>query len=133
MKISKNLKSRIIIGYTIGIIIPLVIITIFSYRRNVQILEKKAEIQLGVASEAINEQYNTFFKDIEAISRDIIKNSLIQEQLKRNSGDIETNLFSNVTAQNEIETYFMGIYSRKPGMDLRFVRNVPMVKRPLGI
>lgn len=119
MKISKNLKSKIIIGYTIGIIIPLVIITIFSYRRNVQILEKKAEIQLGVASEAI--------------SRDIIKNSLIQEQLKRNSGDIETNLFSNVTAQNEIETYFMGIYSRKPGMDLRFVRNVPMVKRPLGI
>ena len=82
-----------------------------------KILENKAEQQLGLAGEAINEQYNTFFKDIDAISRDITGNDFVQETMRRAEYNVIREPYTSVSLQNEMENYFAGICARKPGID----------------
>lgn len=112
-----TIKQKIFWGYLILILIPLITITSIYYTSSVNIMENKAEQQLGLAGEAINEQYNTFFRDIDAISRDITGNDFVQETMGRAEHSVIGEPYTSVRLQNEMETYFTGICVRKPGID----------------
>jgi len=112
-----TIKQKIFWGYFILILIPLITVTTIYYISSVNILENKAEQQLGLAGEAINEQYNTFFKDIDAISRDITGNVFVQETMRRAEDNVIREPYTSVRLQNEMESYFTGISARKPGID----------------
>ncbi|WP_069999356.1 sensor histidine kinase [Cellulosilyticum sp. I15G10I2] len=111
-----NLKKKILLGYIVLITIPLAIVTAVNYFSSVKVLESKTKKQLGIAGNAINEQYNNYFMDINDISNDITRNTYVQEILKRSSENVTNEKFMNVTLQREISDYFMGICNRKSGI-----------------
>lgn len=112
-----RLRTKILLGYILAVILPLIFLSVLNYVVRVNILVRKAEEQLGIAGEAIGEQFDNFFLDIDAISNDICNDDKILEILKRSRQEVEKEPFTNVTIQREAELFFMGICSRKPGID----------------
>ena len=111
-----SLKQKIFLGYAVLILLPLCVVTAVSSRRSVMTIEKKAEQQLGLTCDAINDQYDTFINDIEVISQDIVADTFVQETLRRSEEILNDEQYISHELLVQLEAYLLGIRARKPGI-----------------
>lgn len=111
-----SLKQKIFIGYVMLILIPLSAVTAISSFRSARILEEKTQQQLGMTCDAVNGQFNTFIKDIDVISGDIISNEAVQEALKRSEAEVSAEEYISLQSKLQVEGYLQGVRIRKPGI-----------------
>lgn len=111
-----SLRRKLTISYAVFLIVPLVVIASFSFKISTDILEKKTETMMNMTGDVLNNQYNNYFNDLNAISNSIMINAPVQSVLKRSVSDVKGHAYQNITEQNEISKYFSEICFCKPGI-----------------
>lgn len=107
-----TVKDKIFFSYVILLIIPLSLIALTSYNGSANILRKNALQQFNTVSELASQQFDQYFKDLDSLSLNVMRSSLVQAHLRQSF--VPSN--SYYLTEKEMAHFLKGIYRLKPGL-----------------
>lgn len=113
---SPTIKLKILYSYTLLLILPLSIVTIFTYIQSSKMMEKQAVKQFTAVSGVTNQQFDQYFRDIENSSVNILSDQLIQRVLNQPYYPPKEWTLEQIDQENAVYRYLSTIYRLNPGI-----------------
>jgi two-component system sensor histidine kinase YesM len=111
-----TIKNKIFLSYVVLLIVPLLVITLITYWKSKDMIEKKSIEQFYTVSQLANRQFDQYFLDIENLSMNIFQGKIVQKNLSEPFHSYQERTKDYFEQEKEMTNYLRGIYKLKPGI-----------------
>ncbi len=112
----QSIKSKILVSFIVLLAIPMALIAVFNYYKSASILEDKAREQFQYLSEATNQQFTQYVKNLDTLSMNIVEAPVIQARLTQPFVPAVSWTTKQIEEEYEVKKFLTGIHKLTPGL-----------------
>ncbi|MFC4598137.1 sensor histidine kinase [Cohnella hongkongensis] len=112
----QSIKSKILVSFIVLLMIPMSLIAVFNYLKSASILEEKAREQFQYLSEATNQQFTQYVKNLDTLSMNIVEAPVIQTRLTQAFVPPVAWTTKQIEQESEVKKFLAGIHKLTPGL-----------------
>lgn len=111
-----TIKNKIFLSYVLLLIVPLLVITLITYWKSKDMIEKKSIDQFYTVSQLANRQFDQYFLEIDNLSMNIFQGKIVQKKLSQPFHSYHERTKDDFEQEKEMTNFLRGIYKLKPGI-----------------
>ncbi|MFB9273907.1 sensor histidine kinase [Cohnella cellulosilytica] len=112
----QSIKSKILVSFIVLLAIPMALVAVFNYLKSASILEDKAREQFQYLSEATNQQFTQYVKNLDTLSMNVVESPIIQSRLTQPFVPAVSWTTKQIEEEFEVKKFLNGIHKLTPGL-----------------
>lgn len=112
----QSIKTKILVLFIALLMVPMSLIAVLNYLKSASILEEKAREQFQLLSEATNQQFTQYVKNLDTLSMNIVEAPVIQQRLMQDYVRPVDWTTKQIEEEVEVKKFLAGIHKLSPGL-----------------